>query len=154
MNAPHPIAPDPIVVRRQALMALLAETTREEIAAAVGSLALPAAEDLRRPESGLVMLRGRMGGDGRAFNLGEATVTRAAVRLADGRTGFAYQLGRDVEKARLSAVLDALCQGEEHPVVEAALAPVRARVEAKRATRARQVAATKVDFFTMVRGED
>lgn len=153
MNAPDPIAPDPIVARRQALMALIAETTREEIAAAVDGL-LPAADDLRRPESGLVMLRGRMGGDGRAFNLGEATVTRAAVRLADGRTGFAYQLGRDVEKARLSAVLDALCQGAEHPAVEAALAPVRARVEAERATRARQVAATRVDFFTMVRGED
>jgi alpha-D-ribose 1-methylphosphonate 5-triphosphate synthase subunit PhnG len=100
------------------------------------------------------MLRGRMGGDGRAFNLGEATVTRAAVRLADGRTGFAYQLGRDAAKARVSAVLDALCQGAEREAVEAALAPIRRRVETEALAKARRVAATKVDFFTMVRGED
>ena len=143
------------IAARQALMAATAAARREELEAALAALGeVPAATDIRAPESGLVMLRGRAGGDGRPFNLGEATVTRAAIRLADGRTGFAYQLGRDAAKARLAAILDGLAQGEERAAVEAALAPVRARIAAEAATKARRVAATRVDFFTMVRGED
>jgi len=95
-----------------------------------------------------------MGGDGRAFNLGEATVTRAAIVLADGRTGFAYQLGRDRDKARAAAIIDALWQGEERAAIESALAPVRARLAETAAHDARRTAATRVNFFTMVRGED
>jgi alpha-D-ribose 1-methylphosphonate 5-triphosphate synthase subunit PhnG len=143
------------IAARQAMMAATAAARREELEAALAALGpVPAASDIRAPESGLVMLRGRAGGDGRAFNLGEATVTRAAIRLADGRTGFAYQLGRDAAKARLAAILDGLWQGDERNAVEAALAPVRARVAAEAETKARRVAATRVDFFTMVRGED
>ena len=56
---------------------------------------MPAHEDLREPENGLVMVRGRIGGDGAPFNLGEATVSRAAVRLSTGEVGFGYTLGRD-----------------------------------------------------------
>ena len=55
--------------------------------------------ELRAAESGLVMVRGRIGGDGAPFNLGEATVTRATVRLASGEVGFAYVLGRDRDLA-------------------------------------------------------
>ena len=143
------------VAERQALMALCAAATKAELEQALGAIgAVPQAADLRRTESGLVMLRGRMGGDGRPFNLGEATVTRAAVRLADGRTGFAYQLGRDAEKARISAIFDALCQGPERQSAVVALESARLRLEAEREAKARRVAATKVDFFTMVRGED
>jgi alpha-D-ribose 1-methylphosphonate 5-triphosphate synthase subunit PhnG len=101
------------------------------------------------------MLRGRMGGDGAPFNLGEASVTRAAVELEGGPVGFAYHLGRDAGKARAAATLDALWQDEARRAdVETALRPVRERIEAERATRARQVAATRVDFFTLVRGDD
>ena len=62
-------------------------------------------EFLRRPETGLVMLRGRAGGTGQAFNLGEASVTRCSVRLSDGQVGTGYVLGRDQRKAELVAVL-------------------------------------------------
>ena len=41
--------------------------------------------ELRAAETGLVMLRGRIGGDGDPFNLGEATVTRAAVQIRRAR---------------------------------------------------------------------
>ncbi|MBN9434666.1 MAG: phosphonate C-P lyase system protein PhnG [Bosea sp.] len=158
--APADARPDPAaagagIAARQALMAATAMARRDELEAALASLGpVPAASALRAPESGLVMLRGRAGGDGRPFNLGEATVTRAAIRLADGRTGFAYQLGRDAAKARLAAILDGLAQGAERAAVEAALAPIRARIAAEAETKARRVAATRVDFFTMVRGED
>ncbi|MEJ0011759.1 MAG: phosphonate C-P lyase system protein PhnG [Bauldia sp.] len=140
---------------RRQVMAICAGATRKELDAALaGMRKLPSATDLRPGESGLVMLRGRMGGDGRAFNVGEASVTRAAVRLDDGRTGFAYQLGRDKDRARSAALLDALWQGAERDSVEAALQPIRARIAADAALQARRVAATRVDFFTMVRGED
>lgn len=140
---------------RRQVMAVCAGATRRELDAAIAGMGkLPSATDLRPGESGLVMLRGRMGGDGRAFNVGEASVTRAAVRLDDGRTGFAYQLGRDKDRARSAALLDALWQGAERDAVEAALTPIRTRIAADTALQARRVAATRVDFFTMVRGED
>ena len=76
------------IARRKAAMAVLAHATGAEIAARLESVALPACENLREAESGLVMVRGRAGGDGAPFNLGEATVSRAAVRLATGEVGF------------------------------------------------------------------
>lgn len=141
---------------RQAAMGLLARATPAELAAGLAALGHPEATDVRRPEVGLVMLRGRMGGDGRPFNLGEATVTRAAVRLAgEGPVGSAYVLGRDTLRARAAAILDALWQAGRADAVEAAvLAPVRERIAAQDALDAGRTAATRVDFFTMVRGED
>jgi alpha-D-ribose 1-methylphosphonate 5-triphosphate synthase subunit PhnG len=102
------------------------------------------------------MVRGRIGGDGAAFNLGEATVTRAAVQIASGEVGFSYILGRDDRKARLCAVCDALWQSKRHrdAVERRVLAPIRARIEAERADARAETAATRVDFFTLVRGED
>jgi len=114
------------------------------------------AETLRGPETGLVTVRGRIGGGGSPFNVGEATVTRATVRLSSGEVGHAYALGRDREKARLSATIDALWQRTDmRAAVEAAIvAPLAAEIEAADARRKAETAATKVDFFTMVRGED
>ncbi|WP_246685281.1 phosphonate C-P lyase system protein PhnG, partial [Methylobacterium sp. WL103] len=89
-------------------MARAGEATADELRAALAQTgAVAKAQDLRPTETGLVMVRGRIGGDGRAFNAGEATVTRAAVRLPGGETGFAYHLGRDRVRARLAAILDA-----------------------------------------------
>jgi alpha-D-ribose 1-methylphosphonate 5-triphosphate synthase subunit PhnG len=101
------------------------------------------------------MLRGRVGGDGAPFNLGEATVSRAAVRLASGEVGFGYTLGRDREKARMIALCDALVQSDEFAgAVEAkVLAPLRAAIASRRKTMAAETAATRVDFYTLVRGE-
>ncbi len=145
---------DPLVSRRQAVMTLCAEARRDELEAALSGIPdIGPVENLRRPETGLVMTRGRIGGDGAPFNLGEATVTRAAVRLGGGETGFAYQLGRDAAKARSAAILDALMQRDADPV-EAALRPVATRLDAERALAERRTAATRVNFFTMVRGED
>ncbi len=150
------IAPDPTIAQRQDIMALCAEAAPAELDAALAGIAeLPAIRDLRRPETGLAMLRGRAGGDGAAFNLGEATVTRAAVAIDGDVAGFAYHLGRDLAKARKAAILDALWQSPAHrPVVEAGLDPVRRRLSLERDQAARQAAATKVNFFTLVRGED
>ena len=63
-------------IRRKAAMAVLAHAETADIAGHLEAIALPAHEDLREPENGLVMVRGRVGGDGAPFNLGEATVSR------------------------------------------------------------------------------
>lgn len=111
---------------------------------------------LRGPETGLVSVRGRIGGGGAPFNFGEATVTRATVRLPSGEIGHAYALGRDKEKARLSAIADAVWQNPARraEVEDKILGPLRAAQVEADATRRAETAATKVDFFTMVRGED
>jgi alpha-D-ribose 1-methylphosphonate 5-triphosphate synthase subunit PhnG len=113
------------------------------------------ARDLRSPEIGLVMVRGRTGGDGAPFNLGEVTVTRAVVELPDGRRGYGQTLGRDKAKARLAAIADALWLGDEDRArIECeVLSPVRARLVTARARTASETAATRVDFFTLVRGD-
>lgn len=114
------------------------------------------AHAVRGPETGLVTLRGRIGGGGALFNFGEATVTRATVKLATGEVGHAYALGRDKEKARLSAIADALWQdpARRADVETRIVAPLRAALVAADDQRRAETAATKVDFFTMVRGED
>jgi alpha-D-ribose 1-methylphosphonate 5-triphosphate synthase subunit PhnG len=159
VSDPAPSGEPPGVVdeSRRALMALLARAKLKEL-----RTGLRAAEpdlqyaEIRKPEIGLVMLRGRIGGTGAPFNLGEATVTRAAVRLSTGETGFSYILGRDRERARLAALIDALwqCAGKRGVIEQHIVSPIKARVEAEGAKTAAQAAATKVDFFTLVRGED
>jgi alpha-D-ribose 1-methylphosphonate 5-triphosphate synthase subunit PhnG len=141
--------------QRKAAMAVLAHAAGSDIAGHLGAIALPAHENLREAESGLVMVRGRIGGDGAPFNVGEATVSRAAVRLASGEVGFGYTLGRDRDKAQMIALCDALVQSDEFAAeVEArVIAPLRAALLASRSRKAAETAATRVDFYTMVRGE-
>ncbi|OJV05024.1 MULTISPECIES: phosphonate C-P lyase system protein PhnG [unclassified Bosea (in: a-proteobacteria)] len=136
---------------RQSWMATLARASRSEIETLLG---VPPDHDLlKAPETGTVMVEGRAGGAGRRFNLGEATVTRCVVRLANGRMGFSYALGRDGRKARLAALLDARLQDEaEGSGLHQGIATLAARQAAARDLASRKAAATKVDFFTLVRG--
>jgi alpha-D-ribose 1-methylphosphonate 5-triphosphate synthase subunit PhnG len=141
---------------RRTALAVLTQARVDEIEQGLEAVGPVDHVELRAAETGLVMLRGRIGGDGDPFNLGEATVTRAAVQIASGEVGFAYILGRDQRKARLCAVCDALWQSKKHrdAVERCVLAPVRTRLEAERACQRARTAATKVDFLTLVRGED
>jgi len=148
---------DAAVSARRAALALLAEAETHELSAWLAEIGeTPQHDNLRKPETGLVMVRGRIGGDGAPFNVGEATVSRAAVQLASGEVGFGYVLGRDLEKARLVALCDALFQNEHHraAIERHVLVPLRARIEAERRLAAERTAATRVDFYTLVRGED
>jgi alpha-D-ribose 1-methylphosphonate 5-triphosphate synthase subunit PhnG len=142
---------------RQQLWRACAEATEAELEAALAGLGhVPAAEELRPPQTGLVMLQGRVGGSGPAFNVGEATVTRAAVRLGTGDVGFSYLLGRSHRRALLAALIDALgLESERRERLGALLvAPVMARVAGEKAKARAETAATRVDFFTLARGED
>lgn len=114
----------------------------------------PAWTVIRAPEVGMVMARGRAGGTGERFNLGEVAVTRCAVQLDYGAVGFGYVMGRNKRHAELAATVDAMLQtpSRRDALERAIIAPLSLRLEARRQTRSRKAAATKVEFFTMVRG--
>ncbi|ANK83829.1 MULTISPECIES: phosphonate C-P lyase system protein PhnG [Rhizobium] len=145
------------VSERKRAADLLARAERSELQAAWDALPQkPVAYPVRGPETGLVMVRGRIGGGGAPFNLGEVTVTRATVRLETGSIGHAQALGTDREKARLAAIFDALWQEEATRdfVEQALLSPIAARIAVAERRKADETAATRVDFFTMVRGDN
>src|ERR1051326_6865143 len=132
--------------RRREAMSVLACASVAEIESGIACVdGIPSHVDIRLPESGLVMLRGRIGGDGAPFNLGEAAVSRAAVKLSTGEAGIGYVLGRDQAKARLIALCDALVQSQDHreSVERTVLGPIRSRLKAERELQERQTAATK-----------
>jgi alpha-D-ribose 1-methylphosphonate 5-triphosphate synthase subunit PhnG len=113
-------------------------------------------DEIRAPQTGLVMLKGRIGGTGSAFNAGEATVTRAVISIRGCATGYSWMLGRSAKRARLAAIVDALGQNSANLVTlnRVLVEPVSRRLAQAAALNAEQVAATRVDFFTLVRGED
>ncbi|MEQ8194636.1 MAG: phosphonate C-P lyase system protein PhnG [Rhodospirillales bacterium] len=158
MNGMQSEPPDLSTSRqRQRWMTILAKTSGEDLEALWERFdTKPAYRFLRPPETGLAMVRGRAGGTGQPFNLGEASITRCAVHVSGGAAGFAVVLGRDERKAELAAVFDALLLDPsrnaalERDVVK----PLEDAIEARRRACATKAAATKVDFFTLVRGED
>jgi alpha-D-ribose 1-methylphosphonate 5-triphosphate synthase subunit PhnG len=140
---------------RQAALGILAGATMAQLSAAWADWQnKPEVQMIRGPEIGLVLLRGRTGGGGAPFNLGEATVSRASVRIETGEIGHGYCLGRDLEKAKLIAIIDALQQREPDNIEIAILRPLRDIAAAADTRQREETAANKVEFFTMVRGED
>ncbi|GAB1360812.1 phosphonate C-P lyase system protein PhnG [Rhodobacter sp.] len=138
---------------RRDWMSLLAKAPPARLAALLPEL--PAHDLLRAPEIGAIMVQGRTGGTGAPFNLGEMTVTRCSLRLAGGAVGHAMVQGRDRAHATRAAAADALMQTAEAARIEVTvLAPLRNEAAERRRTRAAKAAATRVEFFTLMRGED
>lgn len=153
----EPLSSPGLALERRAVLSTLAQAKRAELAEPLAQFwpNLPT-RTLRKPEIGLVMVRGRMGGDGAPFNLGETTVSRAVIALETGEHGYGQVLGRDTQQARLIAILDALWQRDDarEQVEATVLTPIRTRLSAEKQQKRAETAATKVDFFTLVRGED
>lgn len=139
---------------RRRWLAVLARAPRERLAAALdgrgGGIRV-----LRPAETGLVMVRGRAGGTGERFNMGEMTVSRCTVADGDGRLGIGMVAGRDRAKAELVARLDVLLQdpAQAPSLTRDLIAPLSAEQAGEQAGRAARAAATRVEFFTMVRGD-
>lgn len=142
---------------RRRWMSVLAQARPEDLEVAWSALGdQPAYRMVRRPENGLVMVRARAGGSGTRFNLGEMTVTRCTVELPSGAVGHAYVGGRSQRHAELAAVFDGLLQDPaRRPALELRLvAPLEAAQRERRAALQARSAPTRVEFFTLVRGED
>jgi len=118
--------------------------------------AQPQYKIVRGPETGLVMVRARTGNTGERFNLGEMSVTRCTVALDQGVMGHAFVGGHCHEQARLAAVFDALLQlpeeGEE--LRSKLIRPLQQERQACLTRRREEVQPSRVDFFTLVRGEE
>ncbi len=147
----EPLSPDQAARRDR--MGILARAEAAALAALMPPA--PAHRMLRAPEVGAVMVRGRAGATGAPFNLGEMSVTRCSLRLETGEVGHSYVQGRDKDHARNAALIDALAQRPEGAEIERIVLRPLAEAEAARAqARAEKAAATRVEFFTLVRGED
>ena len=141
--------------RRKAALDVLAAAPARELAAVWDAWAdKPDFTKVRGPEVGLVMVRGRAGGGGAPFNLGEASVSRASVRIVTGQLGHGYCLGRDLAKAEVIAVIDALFQRTPEAVEAEIVTPLWALAQRSEQQQRDEAAATRVDFFTMVRGDN
>ena len=142
---------------RRRWMSVLALATPDEMDTAWRELGDPPAyARVRGPEVGLVMVRARAGGTGLRFNIGETTVTRCAVQLVGGALGQAWVCGRDVRHAERAAVFDALLQdvGQRGALEATVIEPLARARDARRRAATTRAEATRVEFFTMVRGED
>lgn len=145
---------DPQIATRQRWMGVLARAG-SHLARFEAALKDADYQLIRAPEVGMAMVRGRMGGTGGAFNLGEMSVTRCVVRLGDGRTGYSYVAGRDKQHAELAALADAHLQGTQQAHwLRQLIEPLATEQQAARAQAAAETATTQVEFFTLVRGED
>jgi alpha-D-ribose 1-methylphosphonate 5-triphosphate synthase subunit PhnG len=139
--------------RRRHWIGVLARAELAFLEQEIRKLEPPAHVWLRRPETGLTMVRARIGGTGDKFNLGETTVTRCTLRLATGETGVAYIQGRSHRKVELAAIGDALLQSPRfHDAAYRTLVePVVRELAARAARMQRQAQATRVEFFTVAR---
>lgn len=146
--------------QRQSLLSVLSKSDYEDISAYWQPLGInPDYYCLKKPETGMVMVRARAGGDGQKFNMGEMTVTRTVVQLNNHQQGkqlgFGYTAGRHPQKSELIAVIDACYQDAQYAqrIQEAVIDPLGEKLLAKEQQHQQQVDSTKVNFFTMVRGE-
>ncbi len=139
---------------RQRGHGLIAKSKFEAVRALFDGLArLPLTQSIRPSDIGMIMVRGRVGGVGARFNLGELPVARAALRIAGGAVGIGYVAGRSIDHAELAALGDAMLQDAQwrDDLETQVLLPLAAAMAERKHLTARQAAATKVDFFTMTR---
>ncbi len=142
---------------RQRWMSVLSHSDPANLAEKMVALHIIADyKTIRAPETGLVQLQGRMGGTGERFFAGDATLTRAAVRLSSGTVGYSWVLGRDKAHAERCALIDALMQQPAHfqTLLETLITPLEADRTARIAARQAEINASRVDFFTLVRGDN
>lgn len=150
-------AADPEIAARRAWMSVLAKAPSDAVADAWAATdPKPDYTVLRGPETGLAMIQARVGGTGRRFSFGEMTLSRCVVQLRDGRSGFGFVAGSDARHAEYAAVFDAMLQDarQRGALEKRVIDPIRDLLDERRRAADARSAATRVEFFTQVRGED
>jgi alpha-D-ribose 1-methylphosphonate 5-triphosphate synthase subunit PhnG len=157
MSFHHSLTVSETGATRAEWMGLLSRAPKELLESALKGHIPPEPTWLRKPETGLMMVKGRVGGTGEPFNLGEITVTRCAIKLHDSqsqeRVGVAYVLGRSKSLALLASVADALLQDElkTKEWQDALIQPIKLYLKAQQEHKEQKSQSTKVDFFTLAR---
>ena len=109
---------------------------------------------LKGPEVGLLMTNGRIHSTGRPFHLGEVSLTKCVLKDDQGLLGYGHIIGRNKQQAKAIALFDLALQRINS--AEPALIRLNAwkeEVAEIEAMESEAVEKTRVDFFTMVRGE-
>lgn len=143
--------------QRQCWISVLAKAPTETLLKLSNSVVSDMSfEVIREPEIGLTQVRARMGGKGAPFNMGDMTVTRCVVRAPSDALGFSYIAGRNKPHALRAAQLDAMLQLTDfyQPLTDSIIEPLKQQINEAQQAKEQATAATKVDFFTLVRGED
>jgi alpha-D-ribose 1-methylphosphonate 5-triphosphate synthase subunit PhnG len=141
---------------RQQWIAVLAKSSRKDLEEALHRLPRkPRYHFMRQPETGAIMVRARAGGSGLKFNLGEVSVSRCIVKIDNGHVGCGYVMGRDHRHAELVSVFDGLLQDKtlQRRILDSVIDPLENKILERKELNSKKTAATKVDFFTMLRGE-
>jgi alpha-D-ribose 1-methylphosphonate 5-triphosphate synthase subunit PhnG len=141
---------------RKQWMSILAKASLQDLEDAWQEMSeKPLYRHLHKPETGSIMVRARAGGDGIRFNLGETTVTRCTIQIEEGKVGSGYVLGRDHRHAELAAIFDALLQDPLHHqnISNIVISSLKISYDKRKKEISKKISTTKVDFFTMVRGE-
>ncbi|OGR22464.1 MAG: phosphonate C-P lyase system protein PhnG [Desulfobacterales bacterium RIFOXYA12_FULL_46_15] len=107
------------------------------------------------PETGMLMVQAKTDGSGSRFNLGEMTVTKCVLELKGQYLGTGWVMGSDFRHAELAALFDGLLQDPDHH--DRLMATLIQRLEEKERVKRdhllKDVSDTKVEFFTLKRGE-
>jgi alpha-D-ribose 1-methylphosphonate 5-triphosphate synthase subunit PhnG len=155
MNTHEPFSENPEIRARQQWMYTLAHADIADLLPFATRLKAEPYQLIRPPEIGMAMVRGRIGATGAPFNLGEMTVTRCVARNDEACVGYSYIAGRNKTHAELAALADAHLQGERHRAWVCQIVELLdARRQSRQTEAARRCASTRVDFFTLLRGED
>jgi alpha-D-ribose 1-methylphosphonate 5-triphosphate synthase subunit PhnG len=145
------------IEQRQHWMSVLAKAPVDELfGLSEDAIKEVSFEVIRAPEVGLTQVRARMGNKGERFNLGDMTLTRCVVRSSLDTLGYSYIAGRHKDHALRAAQLDALLQDPQmgEVIMDRVVRPIETLLLEAEAKKRRETDATRVDFFTLVRGED
>ena len=145
-----------MIEKRKSWMSLLATSNKNDLLNLWEQKKINIRYDwLRTPEIGSIMAQGRMGVTGDKFNIGEVTITRCSLKLNCGTIGHSYVQGRSKKKAEISALCDALMQTEmSNEINKSIIIPLEKIKKNNKDKILSKAEATKVDFFTLVRGEN
>ncbi len=141
---------------RKNALSILAKSALSNIVECWDSVDIdPVFSFLKKPEVGMVMVRAKAGGDGQQFNMGEMTVTRCVIQLDSKEIGYGYTSGRNPKKSKIIAVIDACFQVNtlNKTIENNIISPLENILMEKESKQKNKVDSSKVDFFTMVRGE-
>jgi alpha-D-ribose 1-methylphosphonate 5-triphosphate synthase subunit PhnG len=112
-------------------------------------------EFILKPEVGLLMVQSKADGSHPGFNLGEMSVTKCVLQVQGQYLGYAVILGSDLVHAELAALFDGLLQ---HPdfrddLKNSLISNLALKQKEKDRALEKETADTRVEFFTLKRGE-
>ncbi|MFH2093346.1 MAG: phosphonate C-P lyase system protein PhnG [Pseudomonadota bacterium] len=108
-----------------------------------------------KPETGMLMVQAKADGSNSRFNLGEITVSKCILEINGQYMGAGWTMGSNLRHAELAALFDGLFQDPllQETLNQTLIPLLKDKQLAKDERRLKDAADTKVEFFTLKRGE-